>query len=67
MLQNKEWWSSGDDNDDDNDDGDVGGEVRLLNTGHIPREDDRSGKEAMVNYGIWQKKSTDTLTWLAFS
>jgi len=26
------------------------------------REDDRSGKEAMVNYGIWQKKSTDTLT-----
>ena len=36
--------------------------VRLLNTAHIHREDDRSGKEAMVNYGIWQKKSTDTLT-----
>ena len=36
--------------------------VKLLNTAHIHREDDRSGKEAMVNYGIWQKKSTDTLT-----
>ena len=35
--------------------------VRLLNTAHIHREDDRSGKEAMVNYGIWQK-STDTRT-----
>ena len=36
--------------------------VRLLNSAHIHREDDRSGKEAMVNYGIWQKRSTDTLT-----
>ena len=36
--------------------------VRLLNTALILREDDRSGKEAMVNYGIWQKKSTDTFT-----
>ena len=36
--------------------------VRLLNISHIHREDDRSGKEAMVNYGIWQKKSTDTRT-----
>ena len=36
--------------------------VRLPNTAHILREDDRSGKEAMVNYGIWQKKSTDTIT-----
>ena len=36
--------------------------VRLLNTAHIHREDDRSGKEAMVNYGIWQKKSSDTRT-----